>query len=353
MKTYRRVIFFAAWCAALAVLLGGPPRALADSVSISRQEWTAFLAADASLREADASLNAAYRILMNSLTPEAKSALIGKQRAWLAERNRRAAPFAKGSGEYLAFLAKATREREVALREIYPAAFSPKTRQQAEPKTEPKPTPIIEPKPTPRTEPKPAPIIEPKPAPRTEPKPAPIIEPKPTPKAEPKPAPLPPRGKRLPVTAEEFAASYTQLTRPLNSPPFPAAPASVTGSGNNRTARYRIGDGISLQFKYGDGQYDRPEIITFLAHEFTTGTARHRDETAYALAATLKTLTRNSPRDGAAREAEIAGFMRSLNNAFSADASRIWKYEGMVCVVTYMQRNDLFAMVITVDEGRK
>lgn len=159
------------------------------------------------------------------------------------------------------------------------------------------------------------------------------------------------RSLQINITPDRFAASYNPLAHSFKAAPFPAAPTGVTGGGKTRTEQYALADGITIQFKYTNGLFDKPEIITFLGYRFMTGTGQQRAEIAHALLALLKTLHQDSRKDERTRDAEITGFVGGLTGSFTADASRVWKYEGLVYVITYMKKDDLFAMTANADNG--
>ncbi|GHV52415.1 hypothetical protein FACS1894206_01170 [Deltaproteobacteria bacterium] len=286
------------------------------SSSITQEEWRRLLEDNPNLQEADIKLNRNYNTIRGSLSPDARRALAAKQRAWIAKRDQEAKRFAPASPERIRYLVKATQECAEELRASYPVPAK-----QAEPAS-------------------PAPPIT-KPAPETPAKASPATSKNETAAAHPGA-----QSRRLAITAAEFTASYNQLADAYKILPFPPAPTSVTRSGTSRIENYTLGKNMTAKFKYTEGQYDRPEIITFLAEPYMTGTPRQRDEIAYALTAILKTLTGDTAPDGAKRDTALLRFIQDINKGFPADASRIWKNAGLVFVVTYMQKNDLFALVV-------
>lgn len=398
-------------CLSLAwgVLLPTAARA-AVSFDITRTEWSSYLN-DAALKEADNRLNGTYRKIMGNLGPEEKQRLLVSQRAWIIARNKGAFSLhAKGSPEYIRLLAEASAKREAELRTKYanlftspvqkplPSSVVQKTPSQPAPvsakescKVEPTPArparkteqeapsqPVQKPVVTPRPETAPentAPPVSAKikaPAAKQEKQitqpPASAPEPtKPalTQKRESReeliitlqPEKLADSAKttvrRIDMTPSRFGKSYNRMAHSFKTAPFPLVPTNVTGSGKSRTEHYAVSDEITIQFKYTNGVFESPEIITFQGRHFMTGTERQRDEVAYSLITMLKTLNQDTVQGDKSKDAEILGFIRSINNAFTDDASRIWKNNGLVYVITYMKKNDLFAMTINVDSGRR
>ena len=394
---------FAALCLALIftlAFLGKAPAAspgtspghaeTSGQAAISKTEWASYLQQNAFLRDADAKLNATYRKITSGLSPADKKSLIAEQRAWIRQRNNEAFErHPKGSAEYCRFLAGETLKREVTLAERYlsapldAAAESPaQTGQTPASPTPATPAPVRRPEPAPSAAKPEAPAAEPRPGvpeqslpPAQRPAPAmtgktPAPEEK-TPGSAPKPAReensgkprdlvtiIPPtkptpRSRAIDITPILFARKYNTLAQSFQTPPFPLTPTSVSGGGTVRTEQYQVSDDISLQFKYTGGNFEKPEIITFMARQFMNGLPSNKDNIAYALVCVLKTLNKDTPQNPEAKDAEIFGFLRSINNAFTSDASRVWKNDGLVYVITYMQKSDLFAMVITRDGGRK
>ncbi|SBW09250.1 exported hypothetical protein [uncultured delta proteobacterium] len=370
-----RLAFLAAFWLAVFLVAAAPGEAFGETAAVTKAEWASFLQQDPMLLAADGKLNATYRRITADLSPAAKKALIAEQREWI--RHRDAAAFArhpKGSPEYCRLLAGATLDREAALREKYVAKTPEKaaapllsrpaaqTSAQTPPAAaqNPEPTPVT---PAPATKPPVAglPPVPPKeqPLPKADPAPqktAPRTAQSPESKKErraespavvtPPSRPVQPAG-RIDITPREFAGEYNEMARALRSAAFPLTPSSVSGGGQTRTEHYQVSEDISLQFKYTGGYFEKPEIITFLAWRFMTGQPRDKDEIAYALANVLKTLAREPPGTAGAKDAAIAGFLRSVTNSFTTDTSRVWKNAGLVYVVTYLKKNDLFAMVIT------
>ena len=360
----------------LALFAAFPAPALGADTAITKEEWAAFLLENRSLKAADSALNATYREITASLSPGAKKSLITEQREWIRKRNTDAAAlYPKGSPEYCRALAEATLRRESQLREHYlakPVAENiPADPRTATVKPEQIPAPG-KPSPEPaKGKPAAAKPGEGRKDPPSALPVAPVAKEK-TPKqagSSPKQAePVTVRretaadltitvpsartkrpARTIAITSAEFAASFNQLARSFQSAAFPLTPTSMANSGKTRTEYYQLSDGISLQFKYTEGHFERPEIITLIARQFMNAPEREKDEIAYALVNVLKTLSKDSPKTPEAKDAEISGFLRSLNNAFTADASRVWKNAGLVYVITYMKKSDLFAMVITRD----
>ena len=360
----------------LCLALTAPPslHAAVDSTEITKEEWSAFLQQSSTLKTADAKLNATYKKAMQSLSQSDKRALLNEQRAWIASRNSEAfSKHGKGSPAYLNMLAEASEAREEALRKKYlhTSPVQPAVQQAAQPasqpqKNEPEQVQAEKIKPIPaQTEKASAalkPVVETK---APSPVPAQPAAKKETANAVPKqpqgddlvvtvPAQKTRRtGRKINITPKKFSESYNALALGFRAASFPLVPAKVGSYGNDRTESYPVTDGISIQFKYTNGSFEKPETITFLAHSFVGGTTAHRENIAYALVGLLKSLSYNPAKDDKAKDAEIFGFMRSINNAFTSDSSRVWKNDGLVYVITYLKKSDMFAMVVNVDEKQK
>ena len=376
---------FAALCLVLIFILASlanVPTASAEpsgQAAISKAEWTSYLQQSAFLRDADAKLNVTYRKITSALSPADKKRLIAEQRAWIRQRNGEAFErHPKGSAEYCRFLAGETLKREVVLAERYLSASRAtpaKSPVQAAPARKPEPAPSAHGPGTPAAATRPEATVQSAP-PAQRPLPAASskthVPEKKAPESPQKTArpesgagtppdlvtTIPPakpvqKNRAIDITPILFARKYNTLAKSFQTPPFPLTPTSVSGSGPVRTEQYQVSDAISLQFKYTGGNFENPEIITFMARQFMNGSPRDRDDIAYALVCVLKTLNKKTPQNPEAKDAEIFGFLRSINNAFTSDASRVWKNAGLVYVITYMQKSDLFAMVITRDSGRK
>lgn len=339
----------AATCVASLLILALHPAAMADQFETSRAEWSVYLRQSPELRAADGTLNATYKKIVSALSQADKNSLIAEQRVWIRERNKDAlARHPKGSSEYCRVLAEETLRRAAILAERYPVqhtekALAPVPVLQEPPPPDAAPLPL---EPTP-----PAPVAPAKPAQPTQPA---RESAQPTPEPTPKPSrAAKARSRTMNITPALFAQNYNQLARSFQTALFPSVPTGVTESGSSRTEQYRLSETVSMQFKYADGNFDNPEIITFIAHRYMNGSTRDKDDVAYALGTTLKTLTKESPKDPEAKDAEILGFMRSIRNAFSSDASRVWKNGGLMYVITYLQKSDLFALVVTRDDGKR
>ncbi|CAK7038259.1 MAG: hypothetical protein DELT_00664 [Desulfovibrio sp.] len=318
----RFAIFFCFAFLTLALQCPQIVQASADSPVITKTEWTDFLQRSPALQAADAKLNAAYKEAMAALSPEAKRTLLDRQRSWITARNQKAFDaHAKGSAAYLDMIAAATLEREKELRASLPK--SPPAPVQSSSASAHNP-PIT----TPKNERNDLAVEVPPQKPQR-------------------------KARQIDITPQKFATSYNALAQGFRAPAFPLAPGNVSAYGDTRTEAYTIAEGITVQFKYMNNTFEKPETITFLAHNFLTGATVHRDNIAYALVGMLKTLSKSPAKDDKSRDAEIFGFMHSINNAFTSDTSRVWKNDGLVYVITYLKKNDLFAMVVNVDEKRK
>lgn len=390
MKTHYSAIrpglfCFLSLCAVL-FLPGFQAKALADQPDIRKTEWAAYLQQSPELREADAALNATYRRVIAGLPQPDKKALIDEQRVWIRDRNAKAfARHLKGSDAYCRMLAEETRKRETTLAERFaaparppktaiparsgspvPEAAVPVPEPQKQPAPQPPQSPTVESAPsgpsaatgTPATRPAvsaPAdPSMSAMPATSsTQPSPTTPVAPVIPGTSDAPAAPAPARARHIDITTVQFARGYNALAQAVRGAAFPTVPTAVSGSGNTRTEQYRISGTVSLQFKYANGNFEKPEIITVMVRRFMTAPAGDREEAAYALSGVLKTLHKKSPQTPEAKDAEIFNFLRSINNAFTADTSRVWKNGGLVHVVTYMQKSDLFAMVVTRDSGSR
>lgn len=162
-----------------------------------------------------------------------------------------------------------------------------------------------------------------------------------------------PSQTQINITPAKFSRAYNTLAHTFKAAPFPLVPTDVSGNNAIRTEHYQVQDGIALQFKYTQGLFEKPDVISFIARQFMTGSAAYRDSIACSLVTVLKTLSDVARPEAKASDEEIFGFMRTISQAFTSDTSRVWKNNGLVYVMTYMKKTDLFTMTISLDSRQR
>lgn len=160
------------------------------------------------------------------------------------------------------------------------------------------------------------------------------------------------KGVFINTTSAKFGTDYNVFARSFNAAQFPSKPSKVTGKAPQKTESYAITNNIRILFNYA-GNIEKPETITFQGQRFVSGTPRDRDEIAYALVTLLKTLDPNPNKTEAEKNAEISGLLRGINTAFTKDATRIWRNNGLMYVISYVKQADLFSMTVRVDNAKK